>query len=204
MRVRQWFGVVVLGVAALLCGATARAAFITYTLTTTASGTIDGTTETNAPLTVTVTYDPSRVTQPVPNDQDVVNQSVAVSFGGITDTITTTSETNYHNAGSSGFMSIGQPVAGATGLLILRAVPGLANISLTNPPSGPLSVTGDTNGTTYNTTEGSIALTGVGTITYALQPAATAVPEPSSLTLLSLGALGLAGYGWRRRRWAAA
>jgi hypothetical protein len=28
----------------------------------------------------------------------------------------------------------------------------------------------------------------------------TAVPEPSRLTLLGLGALGLAGYGWWRRK----
>jgi hypothetical protein len=33
---------------------------------------------------------------------------------------------------------------------------------------------------------------------------ATAVPEPSTLTLLGIGSLGLLGYGWRRRNLAAA
>jgi hypothetical protein len=37
-----------------------------------------------------------------------------------------------------------------------------------------------------------------------LGPAATGVPEPSTLTLLSLGSLGLLGYGCRRRNRAAA
>ena len=33
---------------------------------------------------------------------------------------------------------------------------------------------------------------------------ASRVPEPSTLTLLSIGSLGLLGYGWRRRNLAAA
>ena len=36
-----------------------------------------------------------------------------------------------------------------------------------------------------------------------IAPAAIGVPEPASLTLLATGALGLLGYGWRRRRQAA-
>ena len=45
-------------------------------------------------------------------------------------------------------------------------------------------------------------LPGGGTDTYFIQsaPDATAAPEPSSLTLLGLGALGLLGYWWRKRK----
>jgi hypothetical protein len=36
------------------------------------------------------------------------------------------------------------------------------------------------------------------------QFAATAIPEPASLTMLGLGAVGMMAYGWRRRRQQAA
>jgi hypothetical protein len=40
-------------------------------------------------------------------------------------------------------------------------------------------------------------------MSFTISPNASAAPEPASLTLLGLGALGLAGYGWRRRQQAA-
>jgi hypothetical protein len=50
----------------------------------------------------------------------------------------------------------------------------------------------------FNTTNGSFPVSQNGGATFGL------VPEPASLTLLGLGALGIAGYGWRRRKPAAA
>jgi hypothetical protein len=39
---------------------------------------------------------------------------------------------------------------------------------------------------------------------FTVGPAVSSVPEPSTLTLLSIGSLGLLGYGWRRRKQAVA
>jgi hypothetical protein len=39
-----------------------------------------------------------------------------------------------------------------------------------------------------------------GNATFTATTATTATPEPASLTLLGIGAAGLLGYGWRRKR----
>jgi hypothetical protein len=201
-----------LAVVALLLGGVGqmRADLITYTLTATASGTIDGTTETNAPLTVTVTYDTSKVTSTTITaglEQTVNNQSIAVTFGGIKDTVTTASQTLFVPGNGDLLINFPGQQNIDTALLWVETS-NFFNTTLTTLPSGPFPGS-DLNqlGQTYNTKGGSISVTSFENdqdITFTSFSTATAVPEPSTLTLLGLGSLGLLGYSWRRRNRAAA
>ena len=180
--------------------AQARADLITYTLKTTASGTIDGMTETNALLTMTVTYDTSLV-QGAGGIQVVNNQSVAVMFGGITDTVTTATVTDLH---ANGTFDINTPTGDVSKVLLGVGLGSNEIQSLTSLPSGPFTDFSDPSGTTYNTTGGSITVTSASNVTFTSAPADAPTPEPSSLSLLGIGTVALIGYGWRRRKLAAA
>jgi hypothetical protein len=170
-------------------GGRAQAGSISYTLTTTASGTIDGTLETNAPLTLTVTYDPTKVQGMAGDLQFVNNQSVAVTFGKVSDSVTKASQTFLNPLAES--LAIDLPNGTLTSELLVLFSGGFNLAPLTGPPSGPLSGFAGTSGTTYNTTNGSISLNGAGTVTYTLQSQAVAVTEPASLTLAGIVAARL-------------
>jgi hypothetical protein len=87
----------------------------------------------------------------------------------------------------SGSASDPGTLAGVTGAGTVSA--GLNILDFSGPPVG----TG-----TFETGTGGLS----GTLTYTFTPATT--PEPASLTLFSISALGLIGYAWRKRRRAAA
>jgi hypothetical protein len=132
----------------------------------------------------------------------VVNQSVGVAFGGITDTVTTVSQTLFDGiAGGIGVVLPGQFVP-QSALLAMQSN-NFQPADLTALPSGPFSGISILSGTTYNTTNGSISVTSAGTVTFTSSPAVSGVPAPASLTLLGIGALCSLGYGWRRRKQAA-
>jgi hypothetical protein len=67
-------------------------------------------------------------------------------------------------------------------------------------PSGFLSITLPDVGNVTPESLGVSLTFASGIVSPNLQPSATAAPEPASFTLLGIGAAGLLGYGWRRRK----
>jgi hypothetical protein len=91
-----------------------------------------------------------------------------------------------------------------TGATVFTSSPADTNLSATAPPSGADTVgAGTRTVTTQALAAGQYTLILTEMADSFVTPAATGVPEPASLTLLATGALGLLGYGIRRRRQAA-
>jgi hypothetical protein len=98
--------------------------------------------------------------------------------------------------------AIGPTVGGVGGMTI----DGTTGFFSTSGPGG--SIPGSNSLFSFDLFSGNISLVGsfAPTITsgngisgIAAQPSAATVPEPASLTLVGIGAVGLLGYGWRRR-----
>jgi hypothetical protein len=198
---------VVLAVTVIL-SVIASAAPITYTLTTTATGTLGASPFTDALVSVTLTGDTSNVTAGPPPFTDVVVNpgSATVSVSGIgtgtfTDSIVivdTLSDTT---------------VLGGPAVLILDNTSGTGILLQTGSvftsynlqsSLGPITGSGGVASGSHMTP---IFPTTAGDLTWAVGQSlgastftASTVPEPTSLTLFSVGLLGLTGVWFRRKR----
>ena len=77
--------------------------------------------------------------------------------------------------------------------------PGTVSLSVPNSAGASDTVTSAQGPGTIIPLPGGDNMYGSVTVTYDYQAPGAVVPEPTSLTLLVLGALGIAGYTWRRR-----
>jgi hypothetical protein len=198
---------VVLAVTGIL-GAIASAAPITYTLSTTATGTLDTLPFTDALVSVTLTGDTSNVTAGPPPFTDVlVNPgSAIVSVSGIgTGTFTDPIEiidTLSDTAALGGPAVLILDNTSGTGILLQT---GSVFLSYDlQVPLGPITGTGGVASGSHMTP---IFPTTAGDLTWAVGQSlgtstftASTVPEPTSLTLFSAGLLGLTGLCLRRKR----
>ena len=187
----------ILGVLAILvCSASpAPADTSTFTETTIASGTVDGTGFTNALVTITLTGDTANVGSGSPGKFSLPGIGM-VSVSGVgsdtfTDDIRAAENQALPGAGISDF------TLNRTIIFTLNA--GFASYDLTSS-IGPLSGNGEFNNSfAFPTLGGTFDLTSIGTVTFtAVESVAT--PEPGSLLLLAAGLAGLLGTAVRKKK----
>ena len=196
-----------------------QAAPITYTVTSTASGTLGGSAFTNALVTVTLVGDTSAVFQPLP---DVLPQLFA-NQGTATVTVAGLGTATFNDPG--GYAAVvfpaipgeiplpsvgiweGFDVAAGSGTAILGiGSNSLAGYNLTSP-LGPLPGFAGGGATEpggsfyqYSTNSGAFVITGTGDMGTLTVTTTTPVPEPTSLSLLGVGGVSVLAAMHRRKK----
>ncbi len=177
---------------------TSSAALISYTMTGTLSGSLNGTSFTNRAITLTTTTDTANVVDRKANQyvpEWSITGTTTIDISGLqTVTLNNADYGVWATDWSDDFI-------GLVGFKRISDNKDILRIYQGNNPDYNLTTAGTFSGssetssnTTYNTSGGNLVITstsGNGTFT------AVAVPEPSTLSLVALGAIGLAS---RRRK----
>lgn len=167
----------------LLAVLSAAAAFasadpLTYTLSGNGSGVLNGTSFTNSLITLQAVADPSTLTSSG-GVSYVTASSATVSVAGIgSDTFTVTVKAYAYNPNSAAGFSFND------GVIIAMSNPQLGSWNLISP-IGPVSGTAAHNAGPWSTKNGNFQVSSISTATF------QAVPEPTTMVALGLGALGL-------------
>lgn len=195
-----------------ILGGLASAEPITYTLTTTATGTLGASTFTDASVTVTLTGNTSNIAfGPSPLNVFLVNPgSATINISGLgtstfTDSIEILSSFDTLVFGGKSAVVIAQldnPAGTSVSGIAVEEGTAFFGYSLQGP-FGPISGTGGAASGPAN-----IFPTSAGNLQYTIQPpilgpstfTATVVPEPTGMMLLGMGLLGLIGLHLRRIR----
>ncbi len=179
----------------------AQADFVTYTITTSGSGSLGSQVFTNAPLSLSFVGDTANVVNVQPNVfYNSLGRATVTIVGLGTATFTgPIAVYSYQPGAAVGFFN-GSSFSSRDNTLGILNLTSSAFVRYDLMTSfGPAAGSGFTSFTTagFATDRGAFVLPppGSGTFTASL----SAVPEPGSIVMLSTGAFGLIRYGWRRR-----
>jgi len=191
----------VIAIALLMCGSSAHADTITFTETVTLSGSLDGTSFTNALVTFTVVGDTSNSSNGGSGSVYRLPGVTTVNVAGVgTDTLSDAS------TGAADNQTLG--LAGVSDFtthlgLVFTVDPSAFDTYFLTTSIGPVSGSSEVSLTSFATDNGSLVISaGARTATFG---AVEATPEPAALAMMGIGLFALAAVAkWKVRGGASA